>query len=561
MVATPEFSFKTRQEALLKFREQTFDFLIIGGGITGAAVARDAASRGLKVAVVEKNDFAFGTSSRSSKLIHGGLRYLENFEFRLVFEALTERALLLRTAPHMVRPLPFYFPVYEGDPHGKGIIAMGMWLYDLLALFRTPGAHKNLSRQGLLDLIPFLRSEGLSGGFRYYDASMWDDALAIQTLRSAHEMGAQVANYVEALNPIFEGERISGFRCKDLEALSSAVAEFDIKARRVILCAGPWTDRVGSRLSSAWKPWLKPSKGVHLVFDIKRIPVPGAMVMSHPEDGRISFVIPRPDFGAGVVIVGTTDDPAPQDPDQLGIEKSEVKYLMRLLHRYFPILNLTTGDIVSAYVGIRPLMDTGAATLQKISREHHIDLGPGGTTIVAGGKYTTHRMMGKEIVDFTLKDWRRASGQNKGPAFPLGLRKSETRSPVFYKALPKAVAEARAKGIKSEHKIPEELFSRYGADAIAVADLDSNSTFPVGLPLLAAQLKYTIRNEMVMHLEDFFIRRVPLFLSRSDHGLPWAEVLSKVWASELGKGEKETLAEFERLRAEFDRRNEWKKSL
>src|SRR5437879_1914815 len=170
-----EFSFRSRADSIRRFGTEVFDLLVIGGGISGASVARDAASRGLKVALVEKRDFAWGTSSLSSKLIHGGLRYLENFEFGLVFEALSERSLLLRTAPHMVRPLPFYFPVYEGDAHSKGQLGLGMWLYDLLAMFRTPEFHRNLSSPQMVEEIPFIRQAGLKGGFRYYDASMWDD--------------------------------------------------------------------------------------------------------------------------------------------------------------------------------------------------------------------------------------------------------------------------------------------------------------------------------------------------------------------------------------------------
>ncbi|HAR41141.1 MAG TPA: glycerol-3-phosphate dehydrogenase/oxidase, partial [Bdellovibrionales bacterium] len=267
------FSFRTRADALRKFREQTFDLLVIGGGITGAAVARDAAMRGLSVAVVDKQDFAAGTSSRSSKLIHGGLRYLENLEFGLVFEALKERSLLLKTVPNMVRPLPFYFPVHGGDRPGKWMLGTGMWLYDLLAMFRAPGFHKTLSKRDFLQAFPFLRSEGLKGGFRYFDASMWDDVLTVQVLRSAHEAGAVVANYVEAIAPQWKGDRIVGYRLRDLES-DPGEGEIDIRAHQIAVCVGPWTDLLGQTLSRNWKKWLAPSRGVHLVFDLKRIPVP-----------------------------------------------------------------------------------------------------------------------------------------------------------------------------------------------------------------------------------------------------------------------------------------------
>jgi glycerol-3-phosphate dehydrogenase len=580
-----EFSFRSRQSAIRRFREETFDLFVIGGGITGAAVARDAVSRGLKVAVVERKDFAFGTSSRSSKLIHGGLRYLENYEFGLVFEALAERALLMKTVPHMVRPLPFFMPTYEGDAHGRTILDLGLWLYDILALFRTPGFHQRLSKKALLEKIPFLRQEGLTGGFSYYDASMWDDVLAVETLRSAHAGGAAIANYVEAVGPLWTGDRTTGFRVRDLEAPeNSPEREINLKAHRVVVCAGPWTDQVGASLSSQWRPWLNPSKGVHLIFDLKRLPVPGAMVMSHPEDGRISFVIPRPDFGAGVVIVGTTDGPTPKEPDQAAIEKGDVEYLMSLLNRYYPDLKLTTSDILSAYVGVRPLMGAVAPTagsegqsatgaqaeaLQKVSREHHIGMGPGGTVIVAGGKYTTHRKMAEEIVDYTIKAWRRDVKFGKSPELP-SIGPSQTKQPVNPRATSQAVENCRKEAAAKSMNIPEELLSRYGAEAVSVLEAQARSVTggnnhsrkdPDGFPLLAAQLRHAIRTEMVVHLEDFYLRRIPLYAARADHGMPWLEELAGVWAEERGLSESEKQAEIDRLRTELDSRSAWTSSL
>jgi glycerol-3-phosphate dehydrogenase len=577
-----EFSFRSRQASLQRFRDETFDLMIIGGGITGAAVARDAATRGLKVALVERRDFAYGTSSRSSKLIHGGLRYLQNMEFGLVFEALSERALLLRTVPHMVRPLPFFLPVYEGDANGRSILNMGLWLYDLLALFRTPGFHQSLSRKAILEQIPFLRQEGLKGGFRYFDASMWDDVLAVETLRSAHAGGAAIANYTEAVGPLWSGDQIVGFRVRDLEL----AAEINLRAHRVVVCAGPWTDQVGATLSTQWRNWLNPSKGVHLLFDLKKLPLPGAMVMSHPEDGRIAFVIPRPDYGNGVVIVGTTDGPTPENPDDASIDPGDVDYLMGLLHRYFPDLKIDTSDILSAYVGVRPLMGatvptTGsegqnsaaaaAEALQKVSREHYIGTGPGGTVVVAGGKYTTHRKMAEEIVDYTLKAWRKSAQSGQGAAFPKDVRPSNTKVPVNPKATAQAIDLCRSEGSAKGLTIPEKLLDRYGAEAIAVLEaqaqavgagkLGKEASDPEGFPLLLAQLRHSIRSEMVMHLEDFYLRRIPLFAARADHGLPWIEELARVWAEERGLDATAMLAEVSRLRAELVSRSAWKKAV
>lgn len=569
-----EFSFRTRQKALERFRSETFDLLVIGGGITGAAVARDAVSRGLKVALIEKYDFAFGTSSRSSKLIHGGLRYLENLEFGLVFEALAERALLLKTVPALVKPLPFYLPVYAGQTKGRGILNLGLWLYDLLALFRTPGFHRSLSKKKILQEIPFLKSEGLKGGFRYFDASMWDDLLAVEILRAASQKGAAVANYVEALEPLWKDQTIAGFRVRDRENQTQGQT-FEIHATRTVVCVGPWTDLLGSSLSKSWKPWLNPSKGVHLIFDLKRIPIPGAMVMSHPEDGRISFVIPRPDYGAGVVIVGTTDAPTAPEPEKAEISPTDVRYLLDLLNRYFPDLHLTAEDIVSAYVGVRPLVgssvhriedsQTGSSSesLQKVSREHHIDRGPGGTVIVAGGKYTTHRKMAEEIVDFAVKQWGEDAQKNPRMAPPPALEKPETRTPINPMTTHEAMSRVE---IKSGH-IPSELSRLYGAESEEIVKIHESSKAarqpfsrpdPEGFPLLEAQLRFAMREQMVAHLEDFYLRRTALFASRKDQGLPWAEPLSQVWAEELGLAQSEAQSEKKRLEAELKHRSQWR---
>ncbi|MGK5088341.1 glycerol-3-phosphate dehydrogenase/oxidase [Bdellovibrionota bacterium FG-2] len=571
---SPDFSYTSREKSLYRFEHEVFDLLVIGGGITGAAVAREASLKGLKVALVEKGDYATGTSSRSSKLIHGGLRYLQGFELGLVFEALSERALLLKTAPHLVRPVPFYMPVYAGDPNGMGLLSMGLWLYDTLALFRSPGMHRRLCARQMIRDIPSLKSEGLKGGFRYYDATMWDDVLAVETLRSAQTHGAAVANYLKALGPLWKGDLISGFRVRDCDPFSKSPGrEFDLRAHRVVVCVGPWTDELGISLSPHWKKWLEPSKGIHLIFDLKRLTVPGAMVMNGEGDGRISFVIPRPDMGAGVAIVGTTDSPSPKDPDQAAVDAADIGYLMKLLQKYFPSLNLSTQDILSAYVGVRPLLrgsaapgsakteDTTSAPLQKISREHHIDMGPGGSVVVAGGKYTTHRKMAEEIVDFTLKAWQQDVKNGKHLPAPPRFSKANSKQPCNPAALGEAVEKARVQAKTLKIEVPEALYSRYGARALELVELgELQSAFlddPEGFPLLSSQLRYGIRKEMVMRLEDFYLRRAPLYLARADHGLPWAEKLAYVWAEERGLGAPEAKQEFESLKVELEARSQW----
>lgn len=568
-----EFSGHTRIQAIERFKSETFDFLVIGGGITGAAVARDAASRGMKVALVEKKDFAHGTSSSSSKLIHGGLRYLENFELKLVFEALSERTLLLKTAPHLVRPLPFYFPVYEKDAKPRWMISLGLWLYDLLSLGRSPGWHQRLNTTELKEALPYLNTEKLKGGFRYYDAWMWDDALAIEVLRAANTEGAVVANYCEALYPLWsQGEYVNGYRVRDQESGE----QFDIRASRTVLCGGPWTDELGKKLSLGWKPWLRPSKGLHLVFSSERLPVAGAMVMAHPEDGRIAFVIPRSDLGAGVTIVGTTDSLSNDSPDAIQTEATDIDYLLRLLERYFPDAKLTAGDIVSTYVGLRPLMNPevektsnvkgGQPTLQKISREHHIDVGPGGTVFVAGGKYTTHRTMAKEIVDFTLEHWQKDASSAKVHTFPNKIGKSLTEKPlnslVSVASIEKSFQRFRSEFPEVSETDARLLSQRYGMEIFEfekeirteLDTYDENKRGFPGFPLLRVQLIYAIKRGMCMHLEDFYFRRVPLFLARFDHGLTWSEDLAQVWAHYRHQSDEQKKLELVRLHAEIERR-------
>jgi len=525
-----EFSYRTRLRNLERLETEEFDYLIVGGGITGAGVAWDASSRGFKVALVEKDDFAQGTSSRSSKLIHGGLRYLENYEFHLVHEALTERTYLMQSSPHLVRPLPFYMPVYRHGPHSSYLLSAGMWFYDLLALFRAPSLHQRLSAGTSLRMIPGMKREGLICSFKYYDASMWDDALVLDVLAKASRMGACIASRMKAVEPRYdEKNRITEMRVKD----TLTGTEKTVRFKKLIVCAGVWTDEVGKSLSPDWKPWLAPSRGLHLVFDWKRFPVPGAVTMQI-EDGRIAFVIPRHDYGPGVTIVGTTDGPIHLPPDD--IEKDETAihedqaYLLDLLSQYFPHLKLTDADVVNHYIGIRPLVspnrgkEKGSENLQSVSREHTIDHGPGDSVFVAGGKFTTFRQMAKDIVDFAIQGQKYVAPQTNDVLFP----------PALGPEVQRARETARAKG----WSVPDKLYERYGADALEIYGIhldccDPNVQDPDGFPCLEAQLRYAVRHQMVLTVEDFVRRRQVLHLCRQDHGEPWYPLLQKALVQEL----------------------------
>lgn len=501
-----EFSYKTREKNLSRLKNESFDFLIIGGGITGAAAARDAALRGFKVALIEKSDFSSGTSSVSSKLVHGGLRYLENQEFHLVFESLSERAWMLRDCKESVKPFQFFIPVYKTEKRGMSIISIGLWLYDLLSLFRAPALHRRHSKKALQEALPGLKKEGLKGGFSYFDAHMKDDLLNIETLRSAHEAGAVIVNYVEGIRPLSEWvspaphPQVCGYEVKDC---THSQEKFSIRATRVIVCAGPWTDKVGHQLSETqshslnWENRLAPSRGTHLVFERNRIPVKGAVLMLHPVDGRVSFVMPREDLGAGVVIVGTTDGPVlDQNIDQLKVPKEDEDYILDLLNTFFPDLKLTEKDVISKYIGIRPLVkEEENVSLSKVSREHWIETFSNGMTFCAGGKYTTNRVMGKDIINHSIASWD--EGDRKGYLKRLPIyREVETRIPLFKQK------EDKQKIIESyQNEFPE----------FPIKDLE-------GYKNLKGQLLFSLRHEMTLNLNDFIQRRIPLYLSRRDHG-------------------------------------------
>ncbi|HEX4922641.1 MAG TPA: FAD-dependent oxidoreductase, partial [Bdellovibrionales bacterium] len=293
-----EFSFRTRAENIKRMESEEFDLAIIGGGITGAGAARDAASRGMKVALIEARDFAFGTSSRSSKLIHGGIRYLENKEFKLVFEALSERRILHEMAPNLVHPLRFVLPIFEGDRVSPWLMGVGMWLYDILAMFEAK-MHEFLSPAESVERVAHLNEKGLRGSYVYSDAYMDDDRLVHATLRSANELGAVCANYVAATGAEFTGEKVTAVICADQRSGRT----FKLRARHIVSTVGPWTDRLGHSLFKNWKDILRPTKGVHVILERAKLPVNDAVVMSTRADKRIVFVIPRNEM----VIVGTTD--------------------------------------------------------------------------------------------------------------------------------------------------------------------------------------------------------------------------------------------------------------
>lgn len=521
------FSFRDRESNLQKLANETFDLLVVGGGITGAGIARDASMRGLKVGLIEASDFASGTSSRSSKLIHGGIRYLENLEFKLVFEALSERRKLFEIAPHLVHPLRFMIPVYKSGRVSMFKMSLGMWLYDALSLFKAPRIHERLSKKESVHRMPTLQAHDLLGAFVYSDAYMDDDRLVHETLRSANQHGACCVNFVKATGAELSVDgKLKKIICTD----QLTKKQFTVEATHFVSSVGPWTDQLGEDLFKHWKHILRPTKGVHLTFEKKRLPLSSAVVMA--AEKRIVFGIPRHEM----VIVGTTDTDFRDRPENVSANKEDVEYLLQVIHTYFPGAQITASDIVASYAGVRPLVHDGSSTEGKTSREHTIFTDQHGVTFVAGGKYTTYRLMAQEIVEECLQFFPEEQKKKWGPC--------QTYQPLN----PLVTIETR----KRHHEIEQEisragllsredvslLVERHGSEALEIWKKHGPASY------WELEARHAIDSTMCLRLVDFFTRRVPLFLSKVDHGVSLIPEISAVFARTLGwDGEKQKAEE------------------
>lgn len=519
------FSANHRSEIIKQLQSDVFDLVIIGGGINGAGIARDAASRGMKVALVEASDFTSGTSSRSSKLVHGGIRYLENMEFGLVFEALNERTKLFELAPHLVHPLRFMIPLYDSSRVGMFKMGLGMWLYDALSLFQAPEFHERLNATDSVERMPILKPSGLKGSYVYSDAYMDDDRLVIETLRAAHEDLAVAINYAKAIEVKYSKEnKFESLVVKDQLSNQS----FQIRGRHMIGSVGPWTDELGFELFSDWKKHLRTTKGIHLTLTKDRLPLSSAVVMAAEKSDRIVFGIPRHEM----VIIGTTDTDFKGSPSEVGATKEDVKYLIDIVNAYFPGANLTENDIVSSYAGVRPLIYDGAQSEGKTSREHSIWQDPRGLTFVAGGKYTTYRLMSEQVVEKALNDFSTSDR--------VRFANSKTNQ-----TLNAHVEVHRYHDIKNQVRQISERFSfpvdetrwlieRYGAEALQIFERTAHLS-----SVWEKEAHQAIHFTMCDRILDFMTRRVPLFLSLPDHGVSELESISRVFASELRLSEEQ----------------------
>jgi glycerol-3-phosphate dehydrogenase len=513
--------------ALTELATRELDLLVIGGGITGAGVLRDAAMRGLRAALVDRGDFGAETSSRSSRLIHGGLRYLEHRQWRLVFEGLRERAVLLRIAPHLVRVIPFVAPVYRGDRVPRWKLAVGLAVYGLLSAGGNVPRPRMFGKARLLALEPNLRARGLRGGGRYYDAQCDDARLVIATIRSALDHGAAAINYAEVTSLLRQDDRITGAEVVDL--LSGA--RTTLRASVVVNATGPWADEVRRMECADSAPAFRLTRGAHLMVRRPRLGHTHAVTFTSPVDGRVMFVVPWEDYS----YIGTTDTDHDGPAGTVTATEEDVAYLLRSVNAVFPHARLGPEDIVATWAGLRALVDTDRRhPASTVSREHLILESPGGMITVAGGKLTTYRRIAADVVDRVIAHRPDRDRLSAAPTDRVPLPGGE---PVAWDSFVQAGLDS---GLGS--RTVERIVRRYGSEALAVFNLaqqDRTLRQPIHPEHLAvaAEVVHLTRRELAVRLVDMLDRRLRLTTETDDRGRAAAPLVAQLMARELGWSE------------------------
>ncbi len=557
-----------RQQMWEQLGGEKLDLLVIGGGINGAGIARDAALRGLKVAVVEARDLAYGTSSRSSKLIHGGLRYLEQLEFSLVFEAVSERRILMDIAPHLVEPLGFLFPVYKNSRQSLTMINTGLWLYEGLSLFRSPKRHRKLTLDDIRRHEPALKTEGLKGAPLYYDGATDDARLTLESALDAADHGAVVATWTKAVSFLKDetSGRINGAVVKDM--LGNGELK-EVHASAVINATGPWTDRTRKLSTEQVTEVLRPTKGVHVVVERDRLPVNNAIVCFHPTDERVLFAIP---WGEQTYL-GTTDTDFDGDPGQVMADGDDVAYLLDAAREYFPDYPLRQDDVISTWAGLRPLVAPSGVegddiSASDVSREHQILIGEDGLITVAGGKLTTYRRMSAEVVDTAVKFLR------LDDALPERLEEAQTdRRPLpGARGWPDDDEAARAQYEEQcvdhgEGHVDEEtarfLVNTYGVRAPDIAqmvgqDPELGEPLVEGRPEIMAQVDWAVTQELAATVTDMLLQRTQIYYRAPEQGLEAVNRIADRMGQLLGWDEVRKQQEIERYHRDVEHSRRWR---
>ena len=539
----------------------TYDVVVIGGGITGAGIARDAALRGLKVALFEKGDYASGTSSKSSKLVHGGLRYLEHGEIGLVFESVSERRVQTRVAPHLVRPLPFLIPIYKGAKPGLEMMNVGLWIYDSLALFRAPRLHKTFrGARAARDLEPALRSEGLRGAIEYYDCNTDDARLVLENALDARALGADCHTYTEVLRFERRGDgRITGIAVRDRLTDETRIAT----ARVVVLAAGAWTDEMVARFEiPIGRPLLRRTKGVHIVVPRERLPLSRAITLISPVDQRVMFAIPWRER----TVLGTTDTDFTGTADEVAADGDDVKYLCDSANGVFPDARLLPDDVIATWAGLRPLIAAPPNVDESdVSREHEVFSRPDGLVIIAGGKLTTYRRMARQAVNETLKLLDQ-----------LGEPVTANRTTTKDRPLPGAegLTQTDLEGVAAigrqlmtqfalDVDTATHLCGVYGARAHLLAsriaaDRALGERLDPELPYVWAEVEFAVGHDLARTVEDVLARRVPLLLVSRDQGLGVCERVADRLGAQLGWNDAQRARMLDEYRAEVALSRRWR---
>ena len=497
---SPTFSALNRPEDIKKITSELFDLLVIGGGVTGCGIALDAASRGLKVALVEQRDFASGTSSKSTKLIHGGLRYLKQLDIALVRETGTERAVVHRLAPHLVLPEKMLMPLVKGGTYGKWATSFGLKIYDILAGVKGDDRRKMLSKKQTLELEPLLDANGLKGSGYYAEYRTDDARLTIELIKTATAYGAVAINYCKVINFTYEDGKVNGAQCNDV--IKDKI--INIKSKKVVSASGPWADKLRKCDGSLSGKKLHLTKGIHIVFPYEKFPLKHTTYFDGP-DGRMIFAIPR----GKVTYVGTTDTNYISSLDRVVATIADAKYLIAAAHYGFPSVKLEMEDIISNWAGLRPLIHEEGKSPSELSRKDEIFISDHGLITIAGGKLTGYRKMSQRIVDLVVKQLK-TSGRKSFPKCRTKKIALTSDSFASFREVNEFIENLKPSLIQSglEAYHAWYLTTTYGKVAIEI--LGKMKDFKNDAPEIAmgrAEAWFGIHHEMINSAKDFFVRR------------------------------------------------------
>ena len=513
----------TRAAQLDRLKTEKFDLVVIGGGITGAGIARDAALRGFKTALVERMDFAGGTSGKSARLVHGGLRYVETLEFRVVMEACAERQTLDAIAPHLIAPMPITLPIYHNRSR-YARVRLGMFVYDALGLYRNIHSHERLSAEELARAEPAVSQTDWVGAVRYYERRADDARLTLTTIQSAIRHGALALNYAEAQGLLKLQGQAAGIVVRD--QISGATLE--VRASHVVNASGVWNDAVKSLDEAGLARSVRPNKGIHVIVPRPRLPLRAAVDFPAVGPKRTMYAVPWRE----TCLLGTTDDDYSGDLDEVHALSEEVAWILASANQTFAGANLSSVDVLSSYAGLRPLVHSGSQAAYRAPREHHVTVSKSGLISIAGGKLTTHRAMAKDVVDrVAVRLHRRAPCRTDG--VPLD---AQAATPEAMAAL---VAGLESLSGAAQPDCVQHLVSTYGSDSWQVLRLTAEQPElkrPIveGLPYQYAEIAHAVMHEMASTLCDVMVRRLRLIHEAPQQGLRQAADVAAFMAPYLG---------------------------